>query len=126
MVYLMGADAEEILITFGLTEDESKSYAVVKQRFQDYFLKMTNIIFERAQFNLRCQKEGEPAAEFVTDLYKKAETLNYGQLKDELIRDRIVVGILDKQLSKKLMLMADLTLGKVKEMVFQSEKVNEQ
>ena len=41
MVYLMGADAEEILITFGLTEDESKRYAVVKQRFQDNFLKTT-------------------------------------------------------------------------------------
>ena len=71
MIYFMGAAAEEILVTFGLTEDESKVYETVKKRFQDYFLKMTNIIFERAQFNLQCQQEGEPAADFVTDLYKR-------------------------------------------------------
>ncbi|GBM16928.1 hypothetical protein AVEN_267320-1 [Araneus ventricosus] len=47
-------------------------------------------------------------------------------LHDELIRDRIVVGIRDKNLSEKLQLDADLTLTKVIERVRLSEVVKEQ
>lgn len=47
-------------------------------------------------------------------------------MKDELIRDRIVVGIKDTALSQKLQLDATLTLEKAKTMVRQCEAVKEQ
>ena len=50
---------------------------------------------------MRVQKEGEPVDNFITDLYSLAEHCNFGTLHDELIRDRIVVGIRDKALSEK-------------------------
>ena len=34
------------------------------------------------------------------ELYKLAENCNYGNLKEEMIRDRLVVGISDQQLSE--------------------------
>ena len=40
-------------------------------------------------------------------LYKLAESCNYGDMKTEMIRDRLVVGIV---LSQHLQLDADLTL----------------
>ena len=58
------------------------------------------------------QKEGEPVHSFIADLYALVEFCNFGNLRDELIRDRLVVGILDKQLSEKLQLDVDLTLEK--------------
>jgi len=61
-------------------------------------------VFERAKFNNRLQEQGEPVAEFITELHNLAEKCVYGSLKEELIRDRIVVGILDKKLSEKLQL----------------------
>ena len=40
-----------------------------------------------------------------------AENCNYGNMKEEMIRDKLVVGIRDTALSQKLQLDADLTLG---------------
>ncbi len=38
------------------------------------------------------------------ELYKLAESCNYGDMKDEMIRDRLVVEIRDNALSKRLQL----------------------
>lgn len=56
----------------------------------------------RARFNRRKQENNETVDEFITDLYHLAENCEYGALQDELIRDRIVVGIRDSKLSEKL------------------------
>ena len=40
-----------------------------------------------------------------------SEHCEFGLNRDEHIRDRIVVGIVDKELSRKLQLMAELTLA---------------
>ena len=49
-----------------------------------------------------------------------------GILKDELLRDRLDVGIRDQELSKKLQLDPDLTLEKTKKTIRQKEAVKEQ
>ena len=51
------------------------------------------IVYERAMFNLHRQQDGERAMDFITDLFKLSEHFEYGSLRNELIRDRIVVGI---------------------------------
>ena len=48
---------------------------------------------------------------FITDLYRLAEYCDYKVLQGEMIRDRIVVGIRDSQLSEKLQMDPNLTLG---------------
>ncbi|GBO42515.1 hypothetical protein AVEN_85193-1 [Araneus ventricosus] len=89
-------------------------------------LRKIHTIFERAQFNKRVQLDGESVNTFITALYTLSEHCEYGALHNELIRDRIVVGIRDKNLSEKLQLDADLTLTKVIERVRFSEVVKEQ
>ena len=84
------------------------------------------MIFERAKFNMRVQKEGEPVDNFITDLYSLAEHCNFGTLHDKLIRDRIVVGIRDKALSEKLQLEAELTLERAIDQVRQKKAVRKQ
>ena len=61
-----------------------------------------NVVFERAKFNLRKQEEGETVDTFITSLCQLSEHCAYGNLRDELIRDRIVIGVRDKRLSMKL------------------------
>nr|XP_006823846.1 PREDICTED: pantothenate kinase 4-like [Saccoglossus kowalevskii] len=51
------------------------------------------------------QREGETVDEYITGLYLLAGHCNYGNLKEELIRDCIVVGIRDKKLQRKLQLI---------------------
>ena len=48
---------------------------------------------------------------FIQDLYRFAENCEYGTLKDELIRDRIIVGVLDDTLSDRPQAKCDLTLA---------------
>ena len=102
LVYSMGAKAEDIFQAFSLSEEESKSYNTVNTKFESHFIKRRNTIFELAKFNRRVQQEGESVDDFIIDLYSLAEHCHYGQLHDEMVRDRIVVGIKDSKLSEKL------------------------
>ena len=110
LIYTMGDIADDILSSFGLSEDDKAKYKVVVEKFEAHFVKKRNIIFERAKFNQRRQEENEPVDDFVTSLYRLSEHCRYGELRDELIRDRIVVGLRDSTLSEKLQLDPNLTL----------------
>ena len=73
-----------------------------------------NVIFERAKFNQRCQGDSKSAEQFITSLCCLAEDCAYGDLKDQMIRDRMVVEIRDWALSEKLQMDYKLTLEKAK------------
>ena len=75
---------------------------------------------------MRAQRNGEPVENFITDLFSLAEHCGFGDLHDELIRDRIVVGLADKNLSETLQLEADLTLEKAKTQARQKELIDQQ
>ena len=126
LVYSMGEAADDIMVSFGLTADDVKQYELVKNRFESHFIVKRNMIFERAKFNLRSQQEGESVETFITDLHCLAEHCEFGVLKDELFRDRIVVGLKDKKLSEKLQLDSKLTLEKAVTQARQSETVKKQ
>lgn len=87
LVYCMGKEADDILQSFKLTEEQSKVYETVKTKFKNYFVVRRNTIFERAKFNMRKQEEGESVDIFITSSYTLSEHCQYGTLKDKLIRD---------------------------------------
>ena len=123
LVYSLGDKAEDILTSFNLKDEELKKYDTVKGKFDSYFAKRRNTIYEQARFNSRTQGKNETVDEFIADLYHLAENCGYGTLHDELVRDRIVVGIRDGKLSEELQLQADLTLDSCITKVQQSESV---
>lgn len=69
LIYTMGDEADDIITSFGLSQEEMKSYETVKSKFENHFIAKRNVIFERAKFNVRVQKEGEPVESFITDLH---------------------------------------------------------
>ena len=73
LLYSMGEKADDILQYFCLSEEELKKYETVVAKFQKHFISRRNVIFERAKFNSRKQKEGENVDLFITDLYGLAE-----------------------------------------------------
>ena len=56
-----------------------------------------NVIYECARFNPRTQQEGESVKQFIIALhvYALAESCEYGLMKEELIRDKLVGSIRD-------------------------------
>ena len=56
-----------------------------------------------ARFNKRIEGAQESVIDFIESLFTVAETSQFGTLKEELIRDCIVVGIRNAVLSQQLM-----------------------
>ena len=44
----MGDEADDILRSFHLSESDSKKYKTVKEKFDGYFIRQRNVIYERA------------------------------------------------------------------------------
>ena len=126
LIYTMGEQADDVFASFVLTPEESQDYNEVKGKFEAYFVVKKNVIYERARFNSRIQADNESVSTFITDLHKLAEHCEFQGLKDELIRDRIVVGTKDRKLSEKMQLDSKLTLETATQYVKQSEMVKSQ
>ncbi|XP_014877529.1 uncharacterized protein LOC106939594 [Poecilia latipinna] len=126
LIYCMGDEADDVLRGLALPDADRNTYQGVRDGFQAFFVVKKNVIYERARFNMRKQEEHETVDAFVTSLYALAEHCSYGALHDELIRDRLVVGLQDKRLSERMQLDPDLTLEKAINSARQSEEVKRQ
>ena len=93
-----------------MNEDDGGNFNVIKERFSKYFVKQRNPIYERAHFNQQSQQQGELVDAFVTAIHTLAEHCEYNKLWNQMIRDNLVVGLLDANLSEKLQLEAGLKL----------------
>ena len=109
LIYSMGERAEDILETSSLSADDKLNYDKVVAFFDQYFIGTRNVIYERTKFNTRFQGD-ESVDEFLCDLHTLASHCDYGVLKEELIRDRFVVGLRDQKVADALKMEATLTL----------------
>lgn len=106
----MGREAEDDLTSLHLSKAELTDYCVVESKFELHFIPHGNAIFERAKFSMRKQEPDEIAETFVTALHSLADSCDYALLRENLVRDRIVVGLQDRKLSETLHLDPKLAL----------------
>lgn len=106
---LIGDDGLELFNTFDLTNDQKKSLNEVKLKFESHCSPKKNVIFERFVFNSISQKEGQSFDSFLTELRKAVKSTGYKD-KDDMIRDRIVMGVFSKDTQERLLRASDLTL----------------
>ena len=125
LLYAMGADADRIFKNFELQGNDRKDFNKVLEKFDEHFIPQRNVIHVRAQFHRRDQGREETVEEYVRALYELAEHADFPD-KENCIRDRLVLGITDQELSKKLQLQADLTLKSAVTMARQHEAVKVQ
>ena len=92
--------------------EEKENYADVCKKFKELCEGPRNVIYERLVFNQRNQKEGERIDNYVSELKRLSLTCDFGDLRDWLIRDRIVGGVLSDELRGELLKKPDLTLQK--------------
>ena len=72
------------------------------------------------------QEPSQPVDTFITDLYCLSEHCEFGALREELIRECIVVGLQDVKLSEKLQMDSSLTLQTAINKARQNELVKKQ
>ena len=125
LLYCMGDRSEDIHATFDFSE-KSGTFDDVFEKFDSYFTPRKNVVFERDMFHQRKQLPFETIDTFIIALHKLSESCEFGSLTEELIRDRIITGMIDRQLSESLQMDPDLTLQIVKEKAQQSELIKSQ
>ncbi|KAJ8358132.1 hypothetical protein AAFF_G00031380 [Aldrovandia affinis] len=98
--------------------------AVILDELEKYFKPAKNTIYERYVFGSCKQEEGESIDNFVTRLRERAATCDYGQLKDEMIRDKIVLGVANESIRRRLLREKGLTLITAIEMCRAAEQTD--
>ena len=68
-----------------------------------------SVIVRRYNFNTRMKQPGESIADYTAELRKIAEHCSFGESLEDMLRDRLVCGISDPQLQRRLLAEADLT-----------------
>ena len=122
-----GPEAQELYRTFSYETGEDKTkYDTVLSKFETFCTPKRNDIFERYKFRMREQEDGESFEQFLTDLRLKADSCSYGTLKNDMIRDQIVIGIKNHKLRERLLRQNDLTLADAITMCLAQETTEEQ
>lgn len=109
LIYAMGKEADKIFASFTFTpgdngRDMRNDFDTVLHKFNEHFIPKRNILHERARFYGRHQNVGETVEQFVRALHDLASTCDFKDNEEEAVRDRLVIGLLDKEVSQKLQL----------------------
>ena len=93
----MGEHAEDALASTDISVADCKKYQTVINKFDKF--ERTLSLNVRDSIDAARKRASQPN---ITSLYSLADNCNYGDLKDDLIRDHIIVGIPDKAFSERL------------------------
>ncbi|XP_040079366.1 uncharacterized protein LOC120850778 [Ixodes scapularis] len=110
LLYTMGWKSLEILRSVCVKDKEFKKFDLIKSRLDGYLVHTKNVVYVSARFNQRRQQLGETVEQFATVLHRLAERWKFKDMKERLIRDQFVVGLLDQTRSEVLQMNPKLTL----------------
>ena len=111
-LYVIGKEGREIFNTFVFAEEQKDKLEPLLEKFESYCIPKKNVTMERHKFNTRTQGSTELIDQFVTDLKNIARDCEFGDIKNDLIRDRIVCGTSSEKVKERLLREDKLTLEK--------------
>ncbi|UYV64760.1 K02A2.6-like [Cordylochernes scorpioides] len=109
--HIAGEKTVMIYKTFHISENDT--YPNIKEMLDmltNHFKPFKNTIQRRNAFFTCVQKEKQGIMEFVTELKHLAQECEFENLTESLIRDRLIIGILDREVKRKLLEDPQLTL----------------
>ena len=122
----MGKECHRILKYLPLTDQERKDPDTIIKKLEEHFEPKRNVIFERYVFNSCAQDANENYDTYIQKLRELSRTCEYGNLREQMIRDRIVIGITDNEVRARLLREPDLDLNKTITMCRSSELAQKQ
>ena len=96
-LHVVGMDVQEIYFTLAVDAESATFKATVKV-LDDYFVPKANVPFERHLFRQIVQESEETVDQFVFRLRQQAINCEFGENKNDYIRDQVI----DKCCSSKL------------------------
>ena len=86
-----------------------KTYDEIVAVLTNHFNPTPSEVMQRFRFNSRIRKPGETVSTYVAELRRLAENCQFGDTLEKMIRDRLVCGINDEGIQKKLLAEQNLT-----------------
>ena len=115
LLHIIGEEGLDIYNTFSFPaanedNDPSMTLKIVLDKFEEYCNPKKNVTLERFHFNQCNQGPGETIDHYVTKLKQLSLNCEYDELRDSLIRDRIICGISDNVTRERLLRTKELDL----------------
>ena len=98
-----------------------KSFCELVTLVKEHHTPAPSVTVQRFNFNSRSQKDGETVAQFVAELRRLSEHCAFQDALGDMLRDRLVCGIKDSQVQRRLLSETDLTFQKAFELAQASE-----
>ncbi|CAB4024344.1 Hypothetical predicted protein [Paramuricea clavata] len=111
-LYIIGQDGRDIHSTFDFETSELDKIKPLIQKFEDYCIPKQNTTMQRYKFDKRVQGETESVDQYVTELWLLAKNCRFGELQEEIIRNRIICGIKADRLQARMLREDNLILDK--------------
>ena len=105
----MGRDCRQIFLNLNLSQYDKKKIDRYLEALDNYLKPIRYLVYERCVFNTCVQSNDESVQSYVTGLREPATSCEYGELTDDLIRDRLVIGL--KHNGDKVRLLREMILG---------------
>ena len=99
-----------------------KTFAECVNVLTRHFNPVPSEIVERCKFHSRFRRAGESVSTFVAELRRLSEFCNFGEVLEDMIRDRLVCGIRDDAIQKRLLSESKLTYDKAVEIALNQEQ----
>ena len=98
-----------------------KSYDDIVQLLKDHHSPAPSEIVQRYRFHSRVREPGESTTQFVAELRSLAQHCKFGDAFLDLLRDRIVCGINDEHVQRRLLAEKELSFDKALELAISLE-----
>ena len=98
-----------------------KTFEEIVKLVRDHLTPPSSCIVRRFYFNSRFQKETETVGQFVAELRRLSEYCEFGGSLDEMLRDRLVCGLRDVRVQRRLFAEPKLTFTKAFELAQAAE-----
>lgn len=108
---------KELSLLYPNLDIANVTYNDMVARLKTRFDKTESDIIQRLKFNRRIQQPNETLEDFVLAVKLQAEFCSFGSYKEIAIRDRIMAGLLDKNLQQRLLNEEHLTLECAEKMI---------
>lgn len=127
LLNVIGHDGQDMFETFewGDTPENKDKLEEVPKQYRGRCVTERNETFDRYNFFKRNQESGETMNTYITAATKLANSCNFGVMKDNQVRDRLVHGIRDDTSRQRLLAQKTLTLEKRLD-IFRSSQVASQ
>lgn len=92
------------------------AYAELVALVQAHHTPKPSVTVQRFKFHSRTRQPGESVATFIAELRQLTEHCDFGGTLDDMLRDRLVCGIANNSIQRRLLAEPDLTLKKALEL----------